>query len=153
MGDNVTDQSRNVFPNSRRLTETDFRAAVADTVRKLVRAHGIERVALEAGCDVRTITGALSESHSIKAATLFNLLALDLTALDGLAGHFGGHVVPVETSEGPGLSVLADTAKLLAIHGAALSDGRIDHQEAAVLRDAAKPVVQAWAAFGAKAVR
>lgn len=150
----MTDQSSNVFRNSRRLTESDFRALVADAVRKLVRQHGAERVAIEAGCDVRTIQGALSECHSIKAATLFNLLALDLTALDGLAGHFGGHIVPVQADAGPGLDLLADTAKLVAIHGKALADGRIDHQEAAALAEHAKPVVQGWAAFGArKAVR
>lgn len=141
---------RNVPTQPRRLTETDFRAAVADAVRGLVRAHGRERVALEAGCDVRTIDGALSESHSIKAATLLNLLALDLTALDGLLHHFGGHVVPVKAGDLPGPELLAETANLVALHSAALADGRIDHREEAKLLEGCKPVVQGWAAFSAR---
>ena len=132
------------------MTETDCRDLVTDVVRRLVKAHGRERVALEAGCDVRTIDGALAGNHTPKPHTLFNLLALDLSGLDSIVGHFGGHVVPVEATDGPGLELLADTAKLVAIHGAALSDGRICHREAKVLADAAKPVVQGWAAHAAK---
>ena len=150
----MTQTAQQRLSQSGSLTEGDYRAAVAAVLNKLVAMHGRERVALTAGCTVRTIDNARLEQTSLHASALFNLLALDLTVIDGLAAHFGGHVVPVDADDAPGLDLLANTANLVALHGAALSDGRIDHREAAVLADAAKPVVQGWAAFGArKAVR
>ncbi len=150
MGATMNHVNCNVLQQHKRLTETDCREMVSDLVRRLVKAHGRERVALEAGCDVRTIDSALAGNHTPKPHTLFNLLALDLAALDGVMARFGGHVVPVEASNGPGMELLADTAKLVAIHGAALSDGHIDHRERAELIEASKPVVQGWAAVGAR---
>lgn len=135
------------------LTDGEFRAAVANTLHRLVAKHGREKVALVAGCTVRTIDNARLEHTSLHGASLFNLLALDPTALNTLAGHFGGHFVPVESADGPGIELLADTAKLVALHGAALTDNRIDHLERAQLVEAARPVVQGWAAVAAKGAR
>lgn len=149
----MTQPINNVFAKAARLTETDCRELASDIVRRLVKVHGRERVALEAGCDVRTIDGALAGNHTPKPHTLFNLLALDLSALDGVVTRYGGHVVPVEADGGPGLALLSRTTKLAAMHADALVDGKIDHQELACLVEAATPVVQGWAAVAAKGRR
>lgn len=137
----------NVFAKVARLTEADFRAIFADTVRRLERDHSRERIALEAGCDTRTIENALTGRCTIKAHTLFNLLALDATALDDLLGYFGGHFTPIEAGDGPGLQLLSDTASLMALHSEAMASGQICHRKEPLLKKAARKVVQGWAAF------
>jgi hypothetical protein len=132
------------------MTEEDYIRVVSAILNNLVPKHGLQRVALTIGCSTKTVGNARDHGSKIQAHSLLNLLLLDPAALDPLMSHFGIRTAPVDVADGPGLELLADTAKLLAIHGAALSDGRIDHREAHVLTEAAKPVVQGWAAFSAR---
>jgi hypothetical protein len=142
-----------VSPLSTRLTEADYRRLVAATVGRLCLVHGKDRLALEAGCDERTMRHARDERTSLSAPTLLNMLALDTSALDELAGHFGLKLVAMSASEREESDLLTGTLALVHAHAVALSDGHIDHQEEQDLAKLARPVVSEWGARVARADR
>jgi hypothetical protein len=142
-----------VSPISTRLTDADYRRLVAATVGRLCLVHGKDRLALEAGCDERTMRHARDERTSLSAASLFNMLALDASALDELASHFGLKLVALEASDKAEGELLTGTLALAHGHAAALADGKICHIEEQTLATLARPVVSEWAARIARADR
>jgi hypothetical protein len=84
-----------VRPPVRRLTDSDARHLLADGLLRSCHAHGPARVALETGCDEKTIRRARDEETTLKLACAFNLLDIDPHALDALAAAKGVMLVPL----------------------------------------------------------
>jgi hypothetical protein len=144
---------RNVLPNRVGITESDYRALVAKSVLRLSAANGCDRLALDVGgVDGRTLRNTRDEKTSLNGATLFNLLTIDLTALDELLAHFGVRAVAIDGQDAEDHRLLADTMALAAAHADALADGTVDHNEAAHLDKLSGPVLRGWSARKLRAV-
>lgn len=85
---------RSVRPQIKRLTEEDARKALSFGILRLTMQNGLSRVALEAGCDEKTIRNARDCKSTLRLDNVLNLLTIDPTALDELFGQFGMRLVP-----------------------------------------------------------
>jgi hypothetical protein len=86
-----------VRPTSRKLTDSDARHLLADGLLRSCHSHGPSRVAVEAGCDEKTIRRARDEDSTLGLAASWNLLDIDSHALDALAAAKGVMIVPLMT--------------------------------------------------------
>ena len=134
-------QDGNVRPNDGRLTEDDWRRLQAATILRLSQAHPIGRLALDAGCDEKTMRNARDGRATLRAHTFVNLRAIDTSAFDEMLAHFGA-----SEAVAPGALMLARVADMTAMIADAMADGRIDHVERAAIVQAARPLVQMLAA-------
>ncbi|WP_426163038.1 hypothetical protein [Sandarakinorhabdus sp. DWP1-3-1] len=131
-----------IIPNARLLTDDDYRRLSSAGIRRVSAADGCARLALEVGCDERTMRNARDRRSSLSGASLFNMLAKDPSALDELLAHFGYRAAPIDAATADDAGLNADVAHLNAVVAEAMRDGRIDHIENARVLDAARPVVQ-----------
>lgn len=134
--------TRGVFP--KRLTKLEAQAIVAATLQRLCLAHGKDRVALEAGCDERTIRDARDGDKSMLSMHLLaNLLTLDGSALDEIAAHFGFQIVPLGGHENSDAQLLADVVGLGAELAASLAaTGGVNHVAEQAIAKRARVVVR-----------
>lgn len=84
-----------VRPSARKLTDSDARHLLADGLLRSCHTHGPSRVAVEAGCDEKTIRRARDEDSTLGLAASWNLLDIDNHALDALAAAKGVMIVPL----------------------------------------------------------
>lgn len=93
---------RKVRPTGRKLTDADARHLLADGLIRTCHVHGPSRVAVEAGCDEKTIRRARDEDSTLGLAIALNLLDIDAHVLDALFAAKGMMLVPlaVESSDG-----------------------------------------------------
>ncbi|RYG87628.1 MAG: hypothetical protein EON59_06870 [Alphaproteobacteria bacterium] len=102
-------QRSNVRPPVKRLTDADARHLLADGLLRVCHHLGPSRVALETGCDEKTIRRARDEESTLGLACTFNLLDVDEHALDALAASKGYMFVPL-ISEAPDIVASAGAA-------------------------------------------
>lgn len=93
-------RSKQVCPPVRKLTDTDARHLLADGLLRACHKHGPSRVALETGCDEKTIRRARDEESTLGLACSWNLLDVDPHALDALAASKGVMLVPLIAEAG-----------------------------------------------------
>lgn len=86
---------KQVRPNNHRLTDEDARHLLADGLLRSCHRHGPSRVALETGCDEKTIRRARDEESTLGLACTFNLLDIDPHALDALVAAKGMILLPM----------------------------------------------------------
>ncbi len=98
-----------VRPNSKRLTDGDARHLLADGLLRVCHKHGPSKVALETGCDEKTIRRARDEESTLGLACHWNLLDIDPHALDALAAAKGVMLVPL-IGDAPDVVVAAGAA-------------------------------------------
>lgn len=98
-----------VRPNSKRLTDSDARHLLADGLLRACHKQCPSRVALEVGCDEKTIRRARDEESTLGLAAAVNLLDVDPHALDALFAAKGMMVVPM-MSNAPDAIVAAGAA-------------------------------------------
>ena len=93
---------RNVRPVSRKLTDADARHLLADGLIRTCHNHGPSRVAVEAGCDEKTIRRARDEESTLGLACAINMLDIDPHVLDALLAAKGFMLAPLslESSRG-----------------------------------------------------
>jgi len=91
-------RSQQVLPPVSRLTDADARHLLADGLLRVCHKLGPSRVALETGCDEKTIRRARDEESTLGLACTFNLLDADIHALDALAAAKGVMLVPLVTA-------------------------------------------------------
>jgi len=114
---------KRVRPNSRKLTDSDARHLLADGLLRTCHQHGPSRVALETGCDEKTIRRARDEESTLGLACVLNLLDIDQHALDALLAAKGVMLVPLMTV-GPDIISSAGAAiHRIATNRAERSDG------------------------------
>lgn len=102
--------NNHVRPNGKKLTDADARHLLADGLIRICHKVGPSRVALETGCDEKTIRRARDEESTLGLACTFNLLDVDRHALDALLASKGLMVV----------SLIANAPDIIASAGAAI---------------------------------
>lgn len=106
----VTD--KNVLRRVTLLTESLLKTLISSAVCKVQMAHGLSDKDLGelVSCDPGTIANARNRDNKLQPQTLFNLLAVDPLAIEGLLHHFGRRSVPIEAK--------CDTDPLVSMTGA-----------------------------------
>lgn len=126
----------NVRPPFARLTDADARRKLAVGLIRACHDYGPSRVALEIGCDEKTVRRARDEDSTLGLACTLNLLDIDPTALDELTRAKGFKLVAMEAGEANERSAASALTKLLFEMSVALEDNRIDDHELAAMRAA-----------------
>ena len=105
-------RARQVLPNSHPVTESFLKARVSDIIGRIQREEGFNdrQLAERVYCSAETITNARNGENKLSAHTLFNLLLVSPTALEGLLHHFDRRSVP--------LGAKCDTDVLTSVTGA-----------------------------------
>lgn len=127
-------QRSNVRPPTKRLTDADARHLLAAGLIRACHDNGPSRVALEIGCDEKTVRRARDEDSTLGLACSWNLLDIDPSAFNELAAAKGVKLIQIETCEGNDRSAASILTKLLLEMSLALEDGRIDDRELAAMR-------------------
>ena len=118
----MADRVNQVRPSVRKLTDADARHLLADGLLRVCHREGPSRVAVEAGCDEKTIRRARDEESTLNLACHWNLLDIDPHALDALAAAKGVMLVPL----------MAGAPDIIASAGAAIhriGQARAEHSE------------------------
>lgn len=126
---------KHVRPPVCRLTDSDARHHLAAGLIRVCHEHGPSRIALETGCDEKTIRRARDEQSTLGLACVVNLATFDPSALSDLFGAVGMKLVPLDGGEVTRSSASSITKLLLEL-SVALEDGRVDDRELAGMRDA-----------------
>lgn len=103
----------NVRPRHSKLTDADARHLLAAGLLRACHEQGPSRVALETGCDEKTIRRARDEQSTLGLACTFNLLDVDPTALDALAAAKGFMFLPLEVDFECDMEVITELSGLL----------------------------------------
>lgn len=93
----MTTNSNNVLSKSGRLTQSLTRSLIASSVRNVQAEYDLtdQDLADHLGCSAGTIKNARNGSSTLEAHTLFSLMEVKATALDGLLHHFDRRSVPI----------------------------------------------------------
>jgi hypothetical protein len=129
-------QCNNVRPPVKRLTDTDARHLLAEGLIRACHVHGPSRVALEIGCDEKTVRRARDEDSTLGLACHWNLLDVDPSALNEIAAAKGVKLVHLDAGEGNDRSAASALTRLLLEMSLALEDGKIDDSELSAMRTA-----------------
>lgn len=78
-----------VRPKNQLLTDNDVRELLSSELIAMCAADGPSRVAIDIGCEEKTVRRARDKETSLRASTTFNMLARDGTALDPILAWFG----------------------------------------------------------------
>lgn len=125
-----------VRPNSQSLTDGDARHLLAYGLIRACHQSGPSRVALAIGCDEKTVRRARDEESTLGLACAWNLLDVDLHALDAIAAAKDVRIVPMTRESGQD-ALLAAAAYLhrLAENRAAHSPGGIKETDAELIAE------------------
>lgn len=96
----MPNRRHHVRPNNPRLTDADARRFLSAGLIRACHGHGPSRVALETGCDEKTIRRARDEESTLGLACAVNLLGVDPHALDELLASQGFMLVPLVPQAG-----------------------------------------------------
>lgn len=88
---------KNRLGNSPLLTQSFYEGLASDAIRAVQMRHDAtdQDLADTIGCSAATIGNARNRNGKLSAHTLFNLLAVDPLALEGILHHFDRRSVPV----------------------------------------------------------
>lgn len=106
-------QRNNVRPSKSLLTDNDVRELLSPELIKMCAQDGPSRVAIDIGCEEKTVRRARDKETSLRPNTTFNLLARDTTALDPILAHFGLRTTSVDAPELDIASIPCDIAAAL----------------------------------------
>lgn len=143
--------NKRVCPPVRRLTDSDARHHLAAGLIRVCHEHGPSRVALETGCDEKTIRRARDEQSTLGLACVVNLATFAPDALSDLFGAVGMKLVPLDGGE-VDRHTASSITKLLFELSVALEDGNVDSRELAAMRKAIDDAGKAIDAMRARLV-
>lgn len=126
--------SNQVRPPVSRLTDADARHLLAKGLIKVCHDAGPSRVALEIGCDEKTIRRARDEESTLGLASVVNLAVYDPEATRALWEAVGKRLVDTDGSETPDLTLPCIVTRFLLQLSLALEDGHLDNRELARMR-------------------
>lgn len=142
----MTPDGKNVLDRVSLMTESLLKQLVSSVISTVQHKRGLtdKELAEALFCDPGTIANARNRDNKLQAQTLFNLLTVDVTALEPLLHHYGRRSVPItarcDTDEL--VSTAGAVHKLAAVKspdspgGAAITDGEclsIEHDLDAAL--------------------
>jgi hypothetical protein len=105
------------------LTDNDVRDLVSPELISMCATDGPSRVAIDIGCEEKTVRRARDKETTLKANTTFNLLARNGAALDPILAHFGRRSMAVDDVAIDATRVPCDVAACLPLLIDLLRDG------------------------------
>lgn len=126
-----------VCPTPSRVTDSDVRHLLAGGLVRLCHEHGPSRVALEAGCDEKTIRRARDEENTLGLATVLNLALFDDRAVAPLFAAIGKRLVDINPKPVSFPQIAAVASELSAEVHRAVASGGINHTNKRKLQDLA----------------
>ena len=125
----MTEHARQVLPNSLPITETFWKARISDIIARVQREQELNdrQLAERVYCSAETITNARNGDNKLSGHTLFNLLLVSPTALEGLLHHFDRRSVPLGAK--CDTDAMPSTAAVMHKLAVASHDGRISDRE------------------------
>lgn len=139
-----------VVPQIAPVDEEKFRHAFKRLLHRLAAAHGDARLALALGVSERQLrnifAGSIPGVHGV-----WNLLALDPTALDEIADLYGMRVTPARAEPGKDFDTIARLANCAGQYVSVMADGIRDHRETLELAESARPLISRLSAIVAEA--
>lgn len=115
--------------NRKRLTRDRAKSLVATGLQRAVAHHGLDQVAMEAGCKATCLRTALSHQTLPELHFVLNALMLDSTVMDEALASVGFCLVPLEMDFGSDMEVISELSGLMTEWINAMKDGRRDHVE------------------------
>jgi hypothetical protein len=123
------------------LTKDRVKALVASGLQRAARDHGIDEVAMKAGCSRRCIEKALCHETLPEAHLLGNLLLLDDTALAEWLGALGFIAIRKECVNSPDMVTLGQMGHAITQFIEVLADGKRTPKETCDLAEVLRPLV------------
>ena len=123
-----------VCPPIRKMTDADARHYLADGLIRVCHEQGPSRVALEIGCDEKTVRRARDEESTLGLASFVNLAAYDPAAVAPLLAQIGFRLAAIDADDNADLTIPCIVTRFLLALSVALEDGRLDHIELAKMR-------------------
>lgn len=133
--------SNHVVRNPKPLTKDRAKALIASGLQRAARDHGLDEVAIRAGCSRRCVEKALAHETLPEAHLLGNLLLLDPTALTEWLGALGFVIVPRDAEASPDMVTLHHMGRAMSEFIDALRDGKRTHTETLELADELRPLI------------
>ncbi len=120
--------ARQVLLKSQPITESFYRARVADIICGIQRTYALNDrdLADRAFCSSETITNARNGDNKLSGHTLFNLLTVSETALEGLLHYFDRRSVPItakcDTDALPSIAAAMHKLAVASSHSGPIAD-------------------------------
>ncbi len=134
----MTASVRNILLKNQPLTESFFKARVTDIICGIQRTHELNdrQLAERAYCSTETITNARNGDNKLSGHTLFNLLLISGTALEGLLHYFDRRSVPMtakcDTDALPSTAAAMHKLAVASSHNGPITDRECLEMEAAL---------------------
>jgi len=118
-----------VPPPLRLITDSDVRELLSPELIAMCADRGPSRVALDIGCEEKTVRRARDKETSLKASTTFNILATRGNALDPILAHFHRRSVAIDDVTIDIAAIPSDVASCLPLLIDLLRDGECDEDD------------------------
>lgn len=115
------------------ITDNDVRELLSPELIAMCAERGPSRVALDIGCEEKTVRRARDKETSLKANTMFNILATRGTALDPILKHFHRRSVAIDDVTIDVAAIPCDVASCLPLLIELLRDGHCEDDDVRVL--------------------
>lgn len=122
-----------VRPNRGKLTDADARHLLAYGLLRVCHRLGPSKVAVETGCDEKTIRRARDEESTLGLACAVNLLDIDDHVLDALLASKGKMLVPMMNEAPDIVSAAGATLHRIGMARSAKSEGGAKETDAELL--------------------
>lgn len=133
--------NNHVVRETKPLTKDRVKALIASGLQRAARDHGIDEVAIKAGCSRRCIEKALSHETLPEAHLLGNVLLLDDTALSEWFSALGFIAIRRDALASPDMITLGQMGHAMTEFIEALADGKRTHTETLELAEVLRPLV------------
>ena len=134
---------KHVRPPVKRLTDADARHLIAEGLIRTCHRDGPSRVALEIGCDEKTVRRARDGESTLSTHSVVNLALYDEEAVNPLFQAIGKRLVDINGSDTPDLSLPCIFTRFMLELSLALEDGKLDARELSKMRSQIEDVGKA----------
>jgi hypothetical protein len=134
-------RSNTVVREPKPLTKDRVKALIASGLQRAARDHGLDEVAIKAGCSRRCIEKALCHETLPEAHLLGNILLLDDTALSEWLAALGFMAIRLDKLHSPDFETLSQMGHAMTEFIEALADGKRTPKETCDLAEVLRPLV------------
>lgn len=118
-----------VRPTISKLTDEDARHLLAEGLIRVCHEKGPSRVALEIGCDEKTVRRARNEESTLGLASVVNLALVEPEGVRPLFEAIGKRLVDIDGEKTADLSIPCIFTRFMWELSVALEDGKLDPAE------------------------
>lgn len=150
----MTEKLNLVVPNRSDVSELRYHEALVSGLARVAGQIGRGNLADQSGRTTRALDKLFAGScGDTSGKGLLDFLRADPSALDEVLGLYGFQLAPIHAAPAQDISIIADTAAVVASFSEAMRDGRRDHRETVRIADQARPVIASLQGIVAEADR